>query len=363
LNHLRPLFESLNSHGVEYLVIGGVAAIAYGVPRLTLDVDIVIRSSAHNASALLRALENAGLATAALTSPDEFPAHEVTIFKDRVRVDVQTRTPGIDFDSAFVRRKTVDVAGTVIPLMRCSSSGHEAQVRERLFWLIGHLVDVSGRVVGQRFRPPTSFIVSHAPAPGAAGVELGIEESDPTLDLSAPTPQQFPVSCGVLDLPVRARGCRDRDPLFLELHSLALPRPEGVVTQEMTHEVRLEKCIEPLHVVSVSWDLLDEGDSSARSEDEMLADAVEPALQRGAVAVLGESVEAFFLARPDRTADVDRMGVDDEKGGAPSPPNSQKAWESFFMSGVSRARRSAQLGRESRRGKRRCRTGCRSNQE
>ncbi len=33
LDTLRPLFASLNSRAVEYLVIGGVAAIAHGVPR------------------------------------------------------------------------------------------------------------------------------------------------------------------------------------------------------------------------------------------------------------------------------------------------------------------------------------------
>jgi hypothetical protein len=49
----------LSSHRVEYLVIGGVAAIAYGVPRLTLDIDLLIRPTRANVEALLavRALE------------------------------------------------------------------------------------------------------------------------------------------------------------------------------------------------------------------------------------------------------------------------------------------------------------------
>lgn len=33
----------LNRAGIEYLVTGGLAAVAYGHPRLTLDVDLVIR--------------------------------------------------------------------------------------------------------------------------------------------------------------------------------------------------------------------------------------------------------------------------------------------------------------------------------
>jgi len=33
LNQFLDVFSSLNSHGVKYLVIGGIAAIAHGVPE------------------------------------------------------------------------------------------------------------------------------------------------------------------------------------------------------------------------------------------------------------------------------------------------------------------------------------------
>lgn len=117
LDTLRPLFASLSSHEVEYLVIGGVAAIAHGVPRLTLDLDILIRPTRENADSLLKALEDAGLGTAALTTAEEILANEVIIFKDRMRVDVQTRTPGIDFDVATARRVTIEVEGVAVHLV------------------------------------------------------------------------------------------------------------------------------------------------------------------------------------------------------------------------------------------------------
>lgn len=31
----RPLYASLKRHGVEYVVIGGIAAIVHGVPRVS----------------------------------------------------------------------------------------------------------------------------------------------------------------------------------------------------------------------------------------------------------------------------------------------------------------------------------------
>jgi hypothetical protein len=97
LNQFLDVFSSLNSHGVKYLVIGGIAAIAHGVPRATLDLDILIEASLDNARRLLDALSAAGLGTALLTTPEELLKHEITIFRDRLRVDVQTATPGLLF--------------------------------------------------------------------------------------------------------------------------------------------------------------------------------------------------------------------------------------------------------------------------
>lgn len=53
LNRLRGVFLSLNSHHVRYVVIGGTAAILYGVPRATFDLDILIEASPENAQRLL----------------------------------------------------------------------------------------------------------------------------------------------------------------------------------------------------------------------------------------------------------------------------------------------------------------------
>ena len=94
-----------------------VAAIAHGVPRLTLDLDILIRATPENARGLLQAFEDAGLGTAALTTVDELLANEVVVFKDRIRVDVQTRTPGIDFEDARQRCVTIDVEGVPVHLL------------------------------------------------------------------------------------------------------------------------------------------------------------------------------------------------------------------------------------------------------
>jgi hypothetical protein len=46
-----------------------------------------------------------------LTSAGAVLSNEITVFKDRVRVDVQTSTPGVIFADAWSRRKTVAYQG------------------------------------------------------------------------------------------------------------------------------------------------------------------------------------------------------------------------------------------------------------
>jgi len=98
-------------HEVRYLVIDGIAAVLYGVPRATFDLDILIEATPDNSSRLLDALVEARLGTAELTTPEQVLAHEITIFRDRVRIDVQTMTPGISFNEAWSRRETMTYQG------------------------------------------------------------------------------------------------------------------------------------------------------------------------------------------------------------------------------------------------------------
>ncbi len=105
LNQLQDVFSSLTKFEVRYLVIGGIAAVLYGVPRATFDLDILIEATQENAKRLLDALVEANLGTATLISPDELLSHEVTIFRDRVRIDVQTITPGLLFAEAWEHKE------------------------------------------------------------------------------------------------------------------------------------------------------------------------------------------------------------------------------------------------------------------
>jgi len=111
LNRLKGVFKSFQQHDVRYVVIGGIAAVLYGVPRATFDLDILIEATPENAQRLLDALIDAGMRTATLTNSDEILANDITIFKDRVRIDVQLSTPGLQFEKSWNRKQTMQYQG------------------------------------------------------------------------------------------------------------------------------------------------------------------------------------------------------------------------------------------------------------
>ena len=112
-NHLK-LYKSLNKYRARYLIIGGVAAIVYGVPRTTLDIDILIEPTLENAEKLLKALKKAGFGTASLTSPKKIIDNELTVFEDYIRLDVFTKVKGMKFEKAWKDRTIKKIANVAV---------------------------------------------------------------------------------------------------------------------------------------------------------------------------------------------------------------------------------------------------------
>lgn len=60
LQDAETIFRALNEANVRYLVVGGLAVIAHGYVRLTLDVDIVLDLEHENVMRAMQALEGIG---------------------------------------------------------------------------------------------------------------------------------------------------------------------------------------------------------------------------------------------------------------------------------------------------------------
>lgn len=111
LDRLADVFKSFQDREVRYVVIGGIAAVLHGVPRATFDLDVLIDPLPDNAERLLAALLQAGLGTASLTTVESVLANEITVLKDRVRVDILTTAPGLTFEQVWNGRQTMSYMG------------------------------------------------------------------------------------------------------------------------------------------------------------------------------------------------------------------------------------------------------------
>src|ERR1017187_4849787 len=57
---IEAIVKALNRARVKYLIVGGLAVVAHGYERLTVDVDLVIGLERENIIRGLRALQSAG---------------------------------------------------------------------------------------------------------------------------------------------------------------------------------------------------------------------------------------------------------------------------------------------------------------
>ena len=103
----------LNSHRVEYLLIGGYAVGYHGYPRATGDMDLWVAVRQNNAEKLVVVLREFGL-NASQLSADIF-LQENQIIRMGVppmRIELLTTISGVDFDSCYSER-IVDVIDNV----------------------------------------------------------------------------------------------------------------------------------------------------------------------------------------------------------------------------------------------------------
>ena len=101
----HPDFEDflrlLETHRVEYMIVGGYAVAYHGFPRFTKDIDIFYADDRVNVTRLQEALVAFGF------QPDtvplealERPSAVLAIGIDPVRIDLLNRIAGITFDEA-----------------------------------------------------------------------------------------------------------------------------------------------------------------------------------------------------------------------------------------------------------------------
>jgi len=130
--YYEDVFRELNKRKVRYLVVGGIAVNLYGVPRATMDLDLMVDTEGENLLKFVDALERMGykprvpVKATALADPAkrrewQKKKHMVVFSFYRPalpyqEVDIFLNNP-IDFEEASKTRKFVVAEGIRIPLI------------------------------------------------------------------------------------------------------------------------------------------------------------------------------------------------------------------------------------------------------
>jgi hypothetical protein len=114
----REFVESFTAHDVRYLIVGGYALAAHGVPRATGDFDAWVWLDSDNASRTVAALEDFGFGGLGLTVDDFIePGRIVQLGYPPHRIDILTTIDGVDFAAAWERRVIVDLGGLTLSVI------------------------------------------------------------------------------------------------------------------------------------------------------------------------------------------------------------------------------------------------------
>lgn len=108
----KDFLKLLNSHGVEYLIVGGYAVGLYGYPRATGDMDIWIAVDASTAKKVANVVRKFGM-------PEELITDDLFLEKDKVirmgvppvRIEVITGASGVNFSECYSRREMIEIDG------------------------------------------------------------------------------------------------------------------------------------------------------------------------------------------------------------------------------------------------------------
>ena len=102
---LREFIELLNSHKVEFLIVGAHALAFHGLPRYTKDVDIFIATDHRNAEAVAKVIQEFGFGSTRPTSDDFLsPNLVIQLGVEPHRIDLLTGLSGIAWGEAWASK-------------------------------------------------------------------------------------------------------------------------------------------------------------------------------------------------------------------------------------------------------------------
>jgi predicted nucleotidyltransferase len=102
--------DALNSEGVRYVVIGGMAVLSYLPYRTTRDIDVLIEATPENAAAARRAVRLWGDFEPEF-GVEDFLSGDILSFGGLLRVEIHTNVPGVSWEIVWDRRVPGELSG------------------------------------------------------------------------------------------------------------------------------------------------------------------------------------------------------------------------------------------------------------
>jgi len=118
ISQFEKLLADLASCGVDFAVVGGLAVILNGYPRLTVDADILAHNSPENIRKLLDCLKNWGEGWARELSLEDFAIEEGAIrVMEEFDLDIFVRMKGKTLDDFRPNLRHLESGGVRIPYL------------------------------------------------------------------------------------------------------------------------------------------------------------------------------------------------------------------------------------------------------
>jgi predicted nucleotidyltransferase len=130
---VEAILRALNDAEVRYLIVGGLAAIAHGYIRLTVDVDIVLQLERENVLRAMKALEAIDYRPLIPIKPAQFADEKLreswrkeknmivfqmlNLDRESTRLDIFVSEP-FNFDREYAAAKWEKVTGILSPILR-----------------------------------------------------------------------------------------------------------------------------------------------------------------------------------------------------------------------------------------------------
>ena len=110
--------ELFLEHNVRFLIVGGYALAAHGLPRATGDLDAWVWVNPENAQNIMRALNAFGFQNLSLTESD-FSKEDsiIQLGYPPFRIDILTSIDGVAFDQAWEKKIVVELNGMNVPFI------------------------------------------------------------------------------------------------------------------------------------------------------------------------------------------------------------------------------------------------------